>query len=267
MNKGMPENRFPDLDVTVSGDHIATIEIQRPPSNYFDLALIDSLASAYAYLEAEPGCRVIMLCSAGKHFCAGARLGEPTDDAQSDQAPVDGDALYRRSVALFTGGKPVVAAIQGGAVGGGAGLALSADFRVGDPDSWFAFNFARLGIHQGFGISATLPRAIGPQKALELLYVGRRVKGEEALSLGLFDRLAEKGTLRKTALELCAEIAASAPLAVQSIRKTMRAALVDEITAAHEQEWQAQRALFRTADFRRGVASAARREVPQFEGN
>src|SRR6201994_1090768 len=187
-----------DLTVTLS-DHVATVEIQRPPSNYFDLALIDALASAYEDLEAEPDCRAIVLGSAGKHFCAGARFGEPSGDAEQDADPVGTDALYARSLALFTLSKPVVAAVQGGAVGGGGGVAPSPDFRVGEPSSWFAFNFARLGIHQGFGISATLPRVVGQQRALDLLYTGRRIRGPEAREAGLFDRLGQAGTPRATA--------------------------------------------------------------------
>jgi enoyl-CoA hydratase/carnithine racemase len=262
----MADDRFADLAVSLSG-HVATVEIQRPPANYFDLALIDALASAYEYLEGEPDCRAIVLCSAGKHFCAGAKFGQPTGDAARDADPVDADALYGRSLALFTLSKPVVAAVQGGAVGGGAGLALSADFRVGEPSSWFAFNFARLGIHQGFGISATLPRVTGQQRALEFLYTGRRIKGQDAQEAGLFDRLAEPGALRATAHDLAGEIAAAAPLAVQRIRLTMRAALAEEVRAAHPVEAQRQRELFSTQDFRRGVEAAAQREEPKFEAN
>src|SRR6202034_1876951 len=257
---------FADLAVTLTGP-VATVEIQRPPANYFDLALIDALACAYEYLEGERDCRAIVLCSDGRHFCAGAKFGEPTGDAERDADPVDTDALYSRSLALFSLSKPVVAAVQGGAVGGGAGLALSADFRVGEPSSWFAFNFARLGIHQGFGISATLPRVTGQQKALELLYTGRRIKGPDALAAGLFDRLAEPGALRETARGLAAEIAAAAPLAVQRIRRTMRAALLAEVEAAHPVEAQRQRELFGTRDFRRGVDAAAQRQDPVFEGD
>jgi len=255
-----------DLTVTLSG-HVATVEIQRPPANYFDVALIDELASAYESLETKPDCRAIVLCSDGKHFCAGARFGDPSGDAEQDADPVGTDALYARSLALFTLSKPVVAAVQGGAVGGGAGLALSADFRVGEPSSWFAFNFARLGIHQGFGISATLPRVTGQQRALELLYTGRRIKGPDAQEAGLFDRLAEPGTLRATAQEFAAGIAASAPLAVQAIRRTMRASLAAEVRAAHPVEAQRQRELFGTRDFRRGVEAAAQRNDPVFEGD
>jgi enoyl-CoA hydratase/carnithine racemase len=259
----MADTRFKDLAVTLSG-HVATVEIQRPPANYFDLALIDALASAYEYLEGEPDCRAIVLGSDGRHFCAGANFGAPAGD---DADPVGTDALYARSLTLFSLSKPVVAAVQGGAVGGGAGLALSADFRVGEPSSWFAFNFARLGIHQGFGISATLPRVVGQQKALELLYTARRIKGPDALAAGLFDRLAEPGAVRAAAQELAAEIAAAAPLAVQRIRRTMRAALVEEVRAAHPVEAQRQRELFGTRDFRRGVDAAAQREDPIFEGD
>jgi enoyl-CoA hydratase/carnithine racemase len=262
----MADTRFKDLAVTLSG-HFATVEIQRPPANYFDLTLIDALASAYEYLEGEPDCRAIVLCSDGRHFCAGARFGAPTGDAEQDADPVDADALYARSLDLFSLSKPVVAAVQGGAVGGGAGLALSADFRVGEPASWFAFNFARLGIHQGFGISATLPRVTGQQKALELLYTGHRIKGPDALAAGLFDRLAEPGALRETAQDLAAEIAAAAPLAVQRIRLTMRAALLAEVKAAHPVEAQRQRELFGTRDFRRGVDAATQRQDPVFEGD
>ena len=263
----MAETSFADVAVTLSPEYVATVEIQRPPANYFDLALIDALASAYEHLEAEPACRAIVLCSEGKHFCAGARFGAPSGDSEQDADPVGTEALYTRSLALFALSKPVVAAIQGGAIGGGAGLALSADFRVGEPTSWFAFNFARLGIHQGFGISATLPRVTGQQRALELLYTGRRIKGADARDAGLFDRLAEPGALRAAAHALAAEIAASAPLAVQAIRRTMRRALAEEVRAAHPVEARRQRELFATRDFRRGVDAAARRDDPVFEGD
>lgn len=267
MKWGMAETSFADVAVTLSPEYVATVEIQRPPANYFDLALIDALASAYEHLEAEPACRAIVLCSGGKHFCAGAKFGAPSGDTEQDADPVGTDALYARSLALFSLSKPVVAAVQGGAIGGGAGLALSADFRVGEPASWFAFNFARLGIHQGFGISATLPRVTGQQRALELLYTGRRIKGADALQAGLFDRLAEPGALRDTARALAAEIALSAPLAVQAIRRTLRAGLAEEVRAAHPVEARRQRELFGTRDFRRGVDAAARREEPRFEGD
>jgi 2-(1,2-epoxy-1,2-dihydrophenyl)acetyl-CoA isomerase len=156
--------------------------------------------------------------------------------------------------------------VQGAAIGGGLGLALSADFRVASPSSRFAANFARLGIHHGFGLTVTLPAVVGSQAAFDLLYTGRRVKGEEAHSLGLCDRLAAERDLRASAHALAAEIAASAPLAVRSIRETMRGDLADRVRAATEREGAEQAELFATEDFREGVRATAERRAARFTG-
>ena len=144
----------------------------------------------------------------------------PTSPRRDDN-PAAGN-LYDEAVRLFGAATPVVAALQGAAIGGGLGLAMSADFRVGTPDTRMAANFARLGFHQGFGLSVTLPLVIGHQKALEVLYTGRRIPGEECAAIGLLDRLVAPADLAATAHALAAEIALSAPLAVASIRQTMR---------------------------------------------
>ena len=89
----------------------------------------------------------------------------------------------------------MVAAVQGPAVGGGLGLALVADFRVACSEARFSANFNRLGFHPGFGLSVTLPRVVGMQKAAYMFYSGRRVQGEEALAIGLADRLVAKAEL------------------------------------------------------------------------
>ncbi len=159
----------------------------------------------------------------------------------------------------------MVAAVQGAAVGGGLGLACSADFRVASPQARFAANFARLGLHQGFALTVTLPAIIGEQRALELLYTGRRIGGEEAARIGLADRLAEPENLRAAAHELAAEIAAGAPLAVRSIRQTMRGTLADRARAAMARELAEQDRLRQTADFAEGIRASAERRPPRFE--
>src|SRR3989442_2548733 len=161
-------------DVTVAvEDNIATVEFHRPPNNFFDVELIRSLVDAVFALDDDPACRAIVLCSEGKNFCAGANLG-----GDRGGGAVSGDRhLYDEAVRLFSTQTPVVAAVQGAAVGGGLGLALMPDFRVAAPEARFAANFARLGFHHGFGLTVTLPAIVGQQKALDLLYTGRRVKG------------------------------------------------------------------------------------------
>ncbi len=246
------------LDVSVGPDHVATVEFDRPPHNHFDVELIAALADAYAALDEDPACRAIVLCSSGRHFCAGANFAGGGD--------AGGEALYAEAVRLFAAATPVVAAVQGAAIGGGLGLALSADFRVASPSSRFAANFARLGIHHGFGLTVTLPAVVGGQAALDLLYTGRRVGGEEAHALGLCDRLAGDGDLRAAARALAGEIAASAPLAVRSIRETMRGELADRVRTATRREGAQQARLFGTEDFQEGVRATAERRTAHFSG-
>lgn len=240
---------------------VAVVEIHRPPNNHFDLALIGDLADAFEALDEDPACRAIVLCSEGRHFCAGADFsggGARTSDG--------GRHLYDEAVRLFAARTPVVAAVQGAAIGGGLGLALAADLRVACPEARFAANFARLGFHHGFGLTVTLPAVVGQQRALELLYTGRRVAGEEAARIGLCDRLVAAERLREEARALAAEIAASAPLAIRSIRETMRGDLAARVRAATDRERAEQERLSRTEDFEEGVRATAERRQPRFTG-
>ena len=264
MQQDGPVKTFGDVRASVGDDHVGTAEIARPPDNFFDVGLIGSLADAYAWLDEQAGARAIVLCSDGKHFCAGADFTGRTQQAQ--QGAGGPAKLYVEAVRLFEAQLPVVAAVQGAAVGGGLGLACSADFRVATPQARFLANFARLGFHHGFGLTVTLPPIVGQQRALEMLYTGRRVGGEEAARIGLADRLAAPAGLRDAAHELAAEIAAAGPLAVRSIRGTMRAGLADRVRAATDHELAEQERLQHTADFAEGIAASAERRAPRFEG-
>ena len=254
-----------DLDVSIGEDHVATVEIRRPPNNFFDVELIEAMAAAVATLDEDPRCRAIVLCSEGRHFCAGADFAAPSDAAPSGDTPA-ARHLYDAAVDLFATTTPVVAAVQGAAIGGGLGLACFADFRIAAPEARFSANFARLGFHHGFGLTVTLPPLIGQQRALELLYTGRRIDGDEAVRIGLADRLAPLTDLRTTAHDLAAEIAASAPLAVASIRETMRGDLAGRIRAATDRERAEQDRLRRTSDWREGVQAMSERRPPRFTG-
>jgi 2-(1,2-epoxy-1,2-dihydrophenyl)acetyl-CoA isomerase len=255
------DQQYGDVTVTLGDDFVATVELHRPPHNYFDQTLIRSLADAYQALDADPRCRAIVLCAEGKHFCAGANLGGDGDGLGGGPA-----SLYREAIRLFEASKPVVAAVQGAAIGGGLGLACSADFRVGCPEARFAANFARLGFHHGFGLTVTLPALVGQQQSMMLLYTGRRIGGEQAAGIGLCDLLVPADRVRAEAHALAAEIAVSAPLATASIRATMRGDLAGRIRAATDREAAEQGRLLGTADFREGVRAMAERRPPRFEG-
>lgn len=254
---------FGDVETTLGDDYVATVQIRRPPNNYFDANMIGSLADAIESLDADPACRAVVLCSEGKHFCAGAAF---SSDGQRDQGNAVADTLYAEAVRLFQTRTPVVAAVQGAAIGGGLGVACFADFRVCAPEARFSANFARLGFHQGFGLSVTLPVIVGQQAALDLLYTGRRVKGDEAVTMGLADKLASSESLPATAHALAVEIARSAPLAVDSIRQTMRGDLAERVRVATDHEWAEQTRLRATADFKEGIRATAERRTPDFRG-
>ena len=143
---------FDDITVEIDGN-IAFVEINRPPNNFFDYLLIQQIADAYEEIDSIPECRIIILSSEGKNFCAGANFGQ--DEDMLDKS-VPYAKLYAQAVRLFKTKKPVIAVIQGAAIGGGLGLALSADFRIASPEARFSANFAKLGFHPGFGSSVTL---------------------------------------------------------------------------------------------------------------
>jgi 2-(1,2-epoxy-1,2-dihydrophenyl)acetyl-CoA isomerase len=248
-----------DVAVQRHDEHVGVVTLRRPPNNYFDTGLIEAVASAYEELDGSGWCRAIVLAAEGKHFCAGLDF--------SSNADQDIAALYDAALRLFAAPLPVVAAVQGSAVGGGFGLALSADFRVATPGSRFSANFAKLAFHHGFALTVTLPAAAGPQVAADLLLTGRRVGGTEARALGLCDRLVqEPADLLADALDYAGELAASGPLAVRAIRATLRRGLVEQARLAMEHEYVEQARLGETADFREGVRAVAERRTARFQG-
>jgi enoyl-CoA hydratase/carnithine racemase len=259
------ETRFGDVGVTRDELGIAVVTIGRPPDNYFDIDLIASLGDAYEGLDADPAARAIVLRAEGKHFCAGARLAAPREPATGSSSS-SSRHLYDEALRLFACRLPVVAAIQGAAVGGGLGLALSADFRIGTAQSRMSANFARLGFHHGFALTVTLPAVVGRQRAHEMLLTGARLDGTEAHRIGLLDRLVAADQLEEATRAFAAEIAASGPLAVRSIRETMRRGLVDEVRDATARERAEQERLMVTADFAEGVAATRERRVARFRG-
>ncbi len=253
-------------DVNLSFDGpVATVEINKPPHNFFSIPLIRELADVFEDLEADRRCHAIVLAANGTAFCAGADFSN-RDATPPQRSPRALNPIYDEALRMFACAKPVVAAVHGAAVGGGLGLALVADFRVTCAEAKFSANFNRLGFHPGFGLSATLPRLVGVQKAALLFYTGRRIGGEEAVAIGLADLLVAQDQVRAEAAKLAREIAISAPLAVQSTRATLRAGLVEQIRLAVARESAEQNAQFKTADFKEGVAAMAARREPRFTG-
>lgn len=250
-----------NLNVTREG-YVAIVELNQPPHNYFDEVTLKELADAMTALDAEHDARVIVLAAKGKSFSAGAVLGRPPPPGPKSRAAL----IYDEARRLFALKTPIVAAIEGNAIGGGLGLALVADFRVSSTRGRFAANFTQLGFHPGFALSLILPKLIGQQAAALLLLTSRRVDGETAHKMGLVDVLTEEGEALAQAMALAQEIAANAPLAVAVTRATLRAGLRDEIDVALEHELSEQDRLKLTDDFKEGITAARERRTPNFKG-
>ena len=258
---------FKEIGVSLDG-FVATVEMRRPPHNFFDAALIAEIGEAFERLDNDPAVRTIVLAAEGRSFCAGADFSSRMDTGTVQEAARSGGGrhLYKEAIRLFRTRKPVVGAIHGAAVGGGLGLALVPDFRVTCKEARFSANFNRLGFHPGFGLTATLPRLVGAQQAALLFYTGRRIPGDEAVRIGLADLLVASGEVRGAAQALALEIAQSSPLAVLATRETVRRGLTDAIEAATERELVEQDWLRRTEDFGEGIKAYAERRLPDFKG-
>ncbi|WP_374343516.1 enoyl-CoA hydratase/isomerase family protein [Phenylobacterium sp.] len=252
-----------DIKVEHEG-HVATVTFSRPPNNHVSVGLMRDLADLLEGLDGDGKTRAVVLASEGKPFCAGADLVSADGIGGSGMSGIA--PLYDQAVRLFAIETPIVAAVQGAAVGAGLGLALVADFRVAAPEARFAANFVKLGFHPGFGLTHTLPRSIGQQRADLMFLTGRRVKAEDALAWGLVDEVVPLEGLLPAARALAQEIAENAPLAVRATRKTLRGDLAKAVRAQTKHEHWEQTILRATEDFAEGVRAVQERRAGNFQG-
>ena len=254
----MLKERYGDVGVTMRG-HVAEVEIRRPPNNFFDHELIRDIADALDDLDQTRECRAVVLCSEGKSFCAGANFSNRSASVLDSGSPRGRNPLYQEAVRLFSTQKPVIAAVQGAAIGGGFGLAVFADFRVACTQPPVAAYIVTLGIPPGVGPTHTLPRFIREQKAAEMFLTGVRIRGDTAIKWSLVDRRVPLDSVRTEAFALANAIAENAPLAVQSTRLTLRRKLAAEVQEQTDREGAEQTWLARTEDHAEGVRSVAER--------
>jgi enoyl-CoA hydratase/carnithine racemase len=252
------------VTTSVTG-HVGEIRFAKPPLNYACPELLRGIADAIDLFDADPEVRCLLLSSEGRNFCAGA-------DLAGDETIVSGDGmaaigqLYVQAHRIFSRRKVMVAAIQGGAIGAGLGLALTADFRVAGTGARLSANFVRLGFHPGFALTHTLPRLVGQQRAAWMMLSAARIKPDEAAAWGLVDRVSTGEDPLDEARAMAAELAANAPLALLAVRQTLTAGLAEAVKAATAHEHAEQTALKATEDYAEGVASVFARRDARFVG-
>jgi enoyl-CoA hydratase/carnithine racemase len=237
---------------------VGLIELQDPPHNFLSADQVRDVADALEGFDSDADIRAAVLAAQGRSFCAGANFA-----GEGAGRSVD---LYEQAARLCEVSTPFVAAVHGPAIGGGLGLALVANIRVTCPEARFSANFVKLGIHHGFGLSVTLPELVGPSRAAQILLTGKRYKGDEATALGLADFCVSQDDVRAKAMEIAADIATGAPLAIAAINRTLRAGLSDRVRSATKHEAAEQDKLFATEDAREGVRSVNERREGNFVG-
>jgi enoyl-CoA hydratase/carnithine racemase len=225
--------------------------------------VLETIVARLDEAVADESVRVVVIGSEGRHFSAGATLQRGRDIDFDEEAGV----IYQHAARILRCPKLMIASVQGAAVGGGLGLALAADFRIGSPEARFIPNYSRLGFYPGFATTVTLPWIVGAQRSYELLCTGRTVLGDEALRIGLLDRLVDADSLATETRQFAAELASRAPLTINALRTRLRSQKLAGLDDAIDHEARTQSQMRATSDFREGVKATRERRAPNFTGH
>jgi enoyl-CoA hydratase/carnithine racemase len=255
-------------------DHVATITLNAPDRmNTISGPMLDQLSERLLGADADRSVRCIVLTGAGRAFCAGldlaAQMGKKKALGVLDSgegAPGEFDLRNAPPIVLHNLDTPVICALNGGAAGYGLDIALGCDIRIASSTAKLAPGFAKRGILPESGGTWLLPRMVGYAKAAEIAFTGRTLSAAESLELGLVNHVVEPEEFESRVAEMAAEIAANAPLAVRAIKRMMRAAETETFEQNVHHVFLQLLPLFRTEDFKEGVAAFMEKRDPTFIG-
>jgi 2-(1,2-epoxy-1,2-dihydrophenyl)acetyl-CoA isomerase len=258
-------------ELIYSVDHhgVATIRFNRPAQlNAMTARVADELLpQACAAATNDPAVRVVVLTGTGRAFCAGADIKEriPAVSGRADAT------ILQRPLGAFAESvwrlpKPVIAAVNGVAAGGGMALATAADFRILVDTADFVPAFVRRGMMPDSGITFTLPRIVGPSRALRMLMTGESIGAAEALSVGLADEVVPAADFDKAVDDFAERLAAGPSIALSYVKRALGDSARTTFTGQLEVESWGAMACFRSHDFQEGLAAFAERRQPRFEG-
>lgn len=251
--------------------HVLTITLRRPERrNALNWRAYDELESAFRFADADPAVRCVIVTGADPAFCSGDDVAEIMAAPDGGIAKRGESIIHNRptpaAIAAVECAKPVIAAVNGAAIGWGCELALFADLRIASDRAKFSEMFVRRGLGCDLGGYYRLPALVGPEKAAELLFTGDLIDAHEALRIGLVGRVAAHETLLAEATALAGRIAANPPLAVQALKTGLKRTAYGDPREIGGWAIDTIRRLARTEDHREGVASFLEKREPHFKG-
>jgi 2-(1,2-epoxy-1,2-dihydrophenyl)acetyl-CoA isomerase len=251
---------------SAANDGVTTITLNRPDKlNAFSGTMREDLLAA---LRDAAG-RVVVITGAGRAFCAGGDVEymsglQRAGDVQSFRRLLDAGREIVTTIASLD--KPVIACVNGVAAGAGCNLALACDYRIASDAAKFSQSFVKIGLHPDWGGTWSLPRLIGPGRAMEMLMTGRMVDANEALNIGLVDRIVPAAELAAETEKLANAIASGPPIAIAGIKRALRASGTNDLHAQIDLESEHQLAAFRSKDAAEGMAAFFEKRNPRFRG-
>ncbi|HEU4732529.1 MAG TPA: enoyl-CoA hydratase/isomerase family protein [Kofleriaceae bacterium] len=256
----------PAVRFSTSGT-IGVLTLNRPDNrNSMTPELLDAFAAASAEARAAD-LRCLVVTGSGSCFSSGADFKSTVQRGADHRAPNERSyAMYEPFLTLLDIAVPVIGALNGHTIGGGFGLALICDLRIGARDARYGANFVKLGLAPGMAISYLLPRLIGVARANELLFTGRLVDGLEAERLGILNRAVEASSVLGEAMALAQAIADNAPVAVRATKRAIQRGLGLQVRDAARLEAFAQAESLTTSDAKEGIAALLAKRPPRFTG-
>jgi len=246
---------------------VGVITLDRPDNrNSMTPELLDAFTAASAAARADTAIRCVVVTGTGNCFSSGADFKSNLQRAEAATPEERSYAMYVPFLSLLDLEVPVVAALNGHTVGGGFGLALVCDIRIGAREAKYGANFVKLGLAPGMAISYLLPRVVGFPKANELLLTGRLVDGDEAERLGILNKAVAAADVMTEAMQIAQTIADNAPLAVRATKAAIRRGLALTVREAARQEAAAQAITVDSDDCREGIAALLEKRTPIFTG-
>jgi enoyl-CoA hydratase len=256
------------LEVAAHTDGVVLVTLSQPERrNSMSERMTAGWVRLMAALRADDALRVVVVTGAGRAFCSGGDTGSIVrDETPAAEVRARMLAFYRAWLSVRELEVPTIAALNGSAVGAGAGLALACDLRYAAASARFSVPFTRLGISPGMATTSLLPEVVGLAAARELLFTGRTIDAEEMLRLGLVLSVSGDDGLLEGVLHLAHSVAAAAPIAVRLTKSALAGGAPVDLATALEWEALAQSVTLATEDVLEGFAATRERRPPTFTG-